>query len=66
MSSEQRDLYVLNQELLTVITILSVLGALIASAAIFVLQLFAEQERRRLEALASKARRLRYKSNNKE
>jgi hypothetical protein len=66
MSSEQRDLYVLNQELVTVITILSVLGALIASAVIFVLQFFAEQERRRREALASKARRLRYKSNNKE
>jgi len=66
MSSEQRGLYVLNQELLTAITILSVLGALIASAAIFVLQLFAEQERHRREVLASKARRLRYKSNNKE
>eukprot|EP00966_Prymnesium_polylepis_P336560 7391635-Prymnesium_polylepis.3 len=66
MSTEQRGLYVLNQELLTMITILSVLGALIASAAIFVMQLFAEQERRRREALASKARRLRYTSNNKE
>ena len=56
----------LNQELLTAITILSVLGALIASAAIVVLQLFAEQERRRREALASRARRLRYKRNSKE
>jgi len=66
MSSEQRSLYVLNHEAQTIITIMAAIGALVASATIFVLQLFAEQERRRREALASKARRLRYMSNNKE
>eukprot|EP00966_Prymnesium_polylepis_P096936 2245812-Prymnesium_polylepis.1 len=66
MSSEQRSLYVLDHETQTIITILAAIGALVASVTIFVLQLFAEQERRRREALASKARRLRYVSSNRE
>ena len=60
MSNEQTDLYVLNQAQLTGIIIGAAYGALMVSGSIFTVQFAAEGARRQREALASKARRLRF------
>ena len=66
MSEEQRDLYVVNQGTLTLIMIASTLGSIVLSFVLFIIQLSIEAARMRREQRASKARRLRYKSNNQE
>ena len=66
MSEEQRSLYVVNQGTLTLIMIASTIGAIILSFVLFVIQFSIEAARMRREVRASKARRLRYKSNNEE
>ena len=66
MSIEQRSMYIVNQATLTIIMILSILGTLILSFILFLVQFIIEGRRSRREALASKARRLRYKINHKE
>ena len=60
MSLEQESRYVLDQLALTIMMFIGVLGTLIASFVLFVVQLAVEGERLRREALANKARRLRY------
>jgi hypothetical protein len=66
MSLEQRDMYAVDPEVLTLITIACVLGALVLSFLLFAVQVTVEAQRMRREALASKARRLRLKTNSKE
>jgi len=66
MSTEQRSLYVVNQSSLTVVMIASVLGALILSFVLFIVQFIIEGRRLRREVLAMKARRLRFKSDQQE
>jgi len=66
MSEEQRDLYVINQGTLTLIMIASTLGSILLSFVLFIIQFSIEAARMRREQRASKARRLRYKSNNQE
>eukprot|EP00966_Prymnesium_polylepis_P188354 4365191-Prymnesium_polylepis.1 len=66
MSIEQRRLYILNQGTLSAIMVCGVLAALVISGIIFMFQLAEEAARVRREALASKARRLRYVRNDKE
>jgi len=64
MSIEQHAMYVLNQSVLTVIMLASVLGVLVLSFVLYVVQCMNEHKRRHREALAAKARRLRYKADN--
>jgi len=59
-------MYIVNQATLTIIMILSILGTLILSFILFLVQFIIEGRRLRREALASKARRLRSKINHKE
>ena len=66
MSREQRNLYILNQTTLTLIMLTSVIGILLLSFLVFIVQLTIEGRRLRQEARASKARRLRLKANNEE
>ena len=66
MSEEQRELYVVNQGTLSFIMIASTLGAIAMSIVLFIVQFSIEGARMRREARASKARRLRYKANNRE
>ena len=61
MATEQRERYVLSQVTLTIIMLIGVLGALVFSVVLFFVQLSIEGERLRSEALANKARRLRYR-----
>ena len=60
MSNEQTDLYILDHLQLTGIIIGAVYSALMVSGSIFTVQFAAEGARRQREALASKARRLRF------
>lgn len=64
MSLEQEKRYVLDQLALTVVMLVGVLGALIASFVLFLVQLAVEGDRLRREALLNKARRLRYRDDN--
>ena len=66
MSQEQRRLYIVNQTTLTFIMLASVLGTLFLSFILFIVQLAVEGQRLRREALASKARRLRFRINNEQ
>ena len=66
MSTEQDDLYVFDSGILTVLIVISVLGALIVSILIFVIQFTVEARRLQRERLASKARRLRYRMDDEE
>ena len=66
MSGEQRSLYILNQTTLAFIMLACVLGTLVLSFILFIMQFTIESQRLRREARANKARRLRYKSNNQE
>mmetsp|Transcript_12124 Transcript_12124/g.31431 ORF Transcript_12124/g.31431 Transcript_12124/m.31431 type:complete len:638 (-) Transcript_12124:108-2021(-) len=66
MSIEQRSLYILNQATLSAIMVCGVIAALVISGIIFIFQLAEEAARVRREALASKARRLRYVRNDEE
>ncbi len=66
MSIEQEEYYIVNPETLTFIMLASVLGAIILSFVLFLIQFAAEGRRLRHEALASKARRLRFKQTNEE
>ena len=66
VSIEQHDLYVVNPRALTFIMLGSVLGTLALSFILFVVQFTIEGHRLRREARASKARRLRYKTDNEE
>ena len=62
VSIEQQDLYIVNQRTLAIIMLGSMLGTLVLSFILFVVQFIIEGRRMRREALASKARRLRYKA----
>ena len=66
MSREQRGLYIIDQTTLTFIMLASVLGALILSFILFVVQFIVEGRRLRREAQAFKARRLHFKANRAE
>jgi len=66
MSTEQKELYVISSVGLSSIMLGSVLGALVLSIVLFVVRFITESARLRQEALASKARRLRYKGSGKE
>ena len=66
MSGEQQDVYGINTGVLTIIVMLSIVGSLVCAGVLFVIQFLAEGARLRKEALASKARRLRYKDSNAE
>ena len=59
MSREQQSIYVVSQGSLTLIMMASVLGAIVLSFVLFLVQLAHEGARMRRDALASKARRLR-------
>jgi len=61
MSKEQREIYVVDQAMLSLVMMSSVLGALMLSCALFVIQFANEGARMRALALASAGRRLRYK-----
>ena len=61
MSGEQQDVYGINTGVLTIIVMLSIVGSLVCAGVLFVIQFLAEGARLRKEALASTARRLRYK-----
>ena len=65
MSIEQQDLYIVNQLTLTAIMLGSTLGSLVLSFILFFVQFTIEGQRLRREALASKARRLRHKADDK-
>ena len=60
MNREQRQLYTMDSAVFTVFLAISVFGALIASTVICAQQITVESKRVRREALAAKARRLRY------
>ena len=60
MSDEQQDTYVVDQVALTVILNASILGSLIVSFVLFLIQSLVEGARMRREELAAAARRLRY------
>ena len=60
MSLEQRDLYIINTQGLSLLVVGSVIGTLIVSALIFAVQLSFEAVRFQRERQASLARRLRY------
>ncbi len=64
MSIEQKDYYIVSQSLLVFIMTVGVLGAMILSFVLFLMQFTFEVRRQRHEALAAKARRLRNKENN--
>eukprot|EP00966_Prymnesium_polylepis_P132317 3059649-Prymnesium_polylepis.1 len=66
MSPNQRSVYVLSYTKLTAIVMVAVVGALLVSVAIFMVQLAAEAARQHREARTNRARRLRYVSNDKE
>ena len=66
MSTEQKELYVISSGGLAFIMLGSVLGALVLSIVLFVFRFITESARLRREALASKARRLRYKESGTE
>jgi len=66
MSIEQESYYSVNQSLLILIMFASVVGALVLSFVLFIVQITIETRRVRREARASKARRLRYKSDSQE
>uniref|UniRef100_A0A7S4JF41 TIR domain-containing protein n=1 Tax=Prymnesium polylepis TaxID=72548 RepID=A0A7S4JF41_9EUKA len=66
MSLEQRTLYVIDQGLLTAISFITVIGAIIVGGCIFVVQFLAEVARLKREALKDRRRRLRYVSTGKE
>ena len=66
MSQEQRETYVLNYVQLSFILVASVMGALIASFLIFLVQLRVETERAAREARNAKLRRLQYRVSGKE
>ena len=62
MSIEQEEYYIVDQAFLTFIMLASVFGAILLSFVLFLIQFAAEGRRLRREALASKARRLRFKA----
>ena len=66
MSVEQKNLYILNQGTLTAIIFLAVIGSLVVSVIIFLVQLTAERRRVAHEKLHQKARRLRHRSDDEE
>ena len=66
MSREQKGVYVIDQGALIGVIILSVVGAIVISAGIFVVQFVVVGARLQREELARKARRLRMKSNDEE
>ena len=66
MSREQKETYTLDTRLLTVIIFLAVIASLVVATVIFFFQLAAERARKRSEARASSARRLRYVSDDRE
>ena len=66
MSLEQRSLYIVNQTTLAFIMLANVLGTLFLSFMLFILQFIIEGRRLRRERRASRARRLRFKSNDEE
>jgi len=66
MSIEQEHYYVVNQATLAAVVVASVLGTLLLSFVIFLVQLSINGARLRRDALASKARRLRYKVTNEQ
>eukprot|EP00966_Prymnesium_polylepis_P144681 3341051-Prymnesium_polylepis.2 len=66
MSIEQKDLYVLDQDTLTLIMMCVMIAALLISAVIFVFQFAAEVARAKRDARANRARRLRYVRNGQE
>jgi hypothetical protein len=61
MSKEQKELYVLDPVVVTFIMVSSVLGAVLVSLVLFVVQIGVEGARLRHEALTSNARRLRHR-----
>ena len=66
MSIEQESYYSVNQALLILTMFACVVGAFVFSSVLFIVQVAIEGRKRRREALASKARRLRYKADNRE
>ena len=66
MSVEQDSYYNVNQLTLSLVVLASVVGALLLSFILFILQLVAEGTRLRREALQARARRLRLKEDNQE
>ena len=66
MNRKQSMVYVFDTAFLSGIIILSVFSALVISTGIFVVQAIMETARSRREALANKARRLRYRKDDKE
>ena len=60
MDAEQKELFVIDSAIFTVMLVLSVLGALIASTIIFAILLTVERKARAKEMRAAKARRLRW------
>jgi hypothetical protein len=66
MSNEQEDIYIVDQPTFTFIMFASVLGALVLSFVIFVVQLVVEGQQRQRDSRAAKARRLRLKANDRE
>ena len=61
MSIEQEEYYIIDQATLAFIMLASVFGAIVFSFVLFLIQFAVEGRRLRSEALASKARRLRFK-----
>ena len=66
LTREQRQLFILNNATLSIIILACVVGALVVSVTIFLVQVSAEGARLRREARASKARRLRLLENGTE
>jgi len=62
MSIEQQGYYIVNQMLLSIIMLASVVGALVFSLVLFVVQFGVEARRLQQEVQSLKARRLRYKT----
>ena len=66
MSREQKSTFVVDNGILTIIVIAAVLLSLVFSAGLFLVQVAAEAKRARDEAAKNKARRLRYRKDDKE
>jgi len=66
MSPEQQDVYDVNPVMVSVIVMTTTIGAVCLSLVLFAVQFALEGARLRREALASKARRLRYLTNDEE
>lgn len=60
MSLDQRSDYHIGAVLLSTVFVLSVFGALLVSGVLLIAQLSSQQQQRKLQALAEKARRLRW------